>query len=72
MTSFDPSNLRLVLDAEEKMTGDVWRGDFQAKYIEEITNKTGNFKKFQVFVKMMLGALKQQGVPISGAEQNSF
>ena len=41
------------------MTGDLWRGDFQAKYVEEITNKTGNFKKFAVFVKMMLGALKQ-------------
>jgi len=66
VTSFDPSNLRLVIDAEEKATGDLWRGDFQAKYVEEITNKTGTFKKFPVFVKMMLAALKQQGVPLDG------
>jgi coiled-coil domain-containing protein 61 len=58
VSQFDPSNLRVVLDAEEKNTGDIWRGDFTAKYIEEITKKTGNFKKFNVFVKMILEALR--------------
>ena len=54
--------MRVVLDAEEKNTGDVWRGAFTAKYVEEITKKTGNFKKFNVFIKMILEALRQQGV----------
>jgi coiled-coil domain-containing protein 61 len=36
----------------------MWRGDFSVKYIEEITNKTGSFKKFSVFVKMLLSTLK--------------
>ena len=58
VSQFDPSNLRVVLDAEEKNTGDLWRGDFTAKYIEEITTKTGNFKKFNVFVKMILESLR--------------
>ena len=58
VTTFDPSNQRLHLEVEEKLSGDMWRGDFQQKYIEDITNKTGCFKKFPVFVKMLLSALK--------------
>lgn len=58
MSSFDPGNMRLIIDVEEKWSGDLWRGDFQSKYIEEITNKAGSYKKFSIFVKMMLSALK--------------
>ena len=58
VSQFDPSNVRLVIDVEDKLSGDLWRGDFTAKYIEEITNKTGCFKKFGVFVKMLLQAIK--------------
>ena len=58
VSQFDPSNVRLVIDVEDKLSGDLWRGDFTAKYIEEITNKTGCFKKFAVFVKMLLQAIK--------------
>jgi coiled-coil domain-containing protein 61 len=53
---------RLVIDVEEKWTGDLWRGDFSAKFVEELTNKTGTFKKFNVFIKMLLGALKKHSV----------
>ena len=42
------------------MQGLIWRGDFKQKYIEEITNKAGNFKKFNVFVKMIQAAMKQE------------
>jgi len=49
--------LRLMV--EEKYTGNVWKGEFNSKYIEDITQKTGSFKKFAVFVKMMQAALKQ-------------
>ena len=53
LSTFDPSSIRLIIDVEEKWTGDLWRGDFSCKYIEEITQKTGSFKKFPVFVKML-------------------
>ena len=59
LSTFDPGSLRLTLDVEEKWTGDLWRGDFSAKYLEDITQKTGSFKKFPVFVKMLVTALKQ-------------
>ena len=48
----------MIIDVEDKMAGDIWRGDFQAKYVEEITTKAGQYKKFSVFVKMILAALK--------------
>ena len=55
---FDPQNQRLYVEAEEKLTGDLWKGDFQAKYIEDITTKTGVPKKFGVFAKMLVQALR--------------
>ena len=58
VTTFDPSNARLCVEVEEKLSGNLWRGEFQAKYIEDITAKTGCPKKFNVFVKMMVSALK--------------
>jgi len=48
----------LVIDVEEKFTGEMWHGDFSAKYVEEITHKTGVYKKFNVFVKMLVSAVK--------------
>ncbi|GIL99845.1 hypothetical protein Vretimale_4810 [Volvox reticuliferus] len=38
---------------------DPTSGNFLSTDIEDITAKTGNFKKFPVFVKMLLSALKQ-------------
>lgn len=49
----------LCLEVEQKSDCSRWRGDFTSRYIEDITSKTGNFKKFAVFVKMLLSALKQ-------------
>jgi coiled-coil domain-containing protein 61 len=51
---------RLIIDIEDKYSGDLWRGDYSVKFVEELTNKTGTFKKFNVFVKMILGAVKNQ------------
>eukprot|EP00347_Sterkiella_histriomuscorum_P017288 403349958 len=59
-TQFDPLNQRLYLEVEEKLTGNIWKADFQAKYIEDITVKTGVAKKFNVFVKMLIQAFKSQ------------
>ena len=59
MSSFDPQS-RMIIDVESKMQGLIWRGDYKQKYIEEITNKAGNFKKFNIFVKMLIAALKRE------------
>mmetsp|Transcript_1631 Transcript_1631/g.4154 ORF Transcript_1631/g.4154 Transcript_1631/m.4154 type:complete len:123 (+) Transcript_1631:45-413(+) len=49
----------LSVAVECKHDANRWRGDFSAKYIEDITSKTGNFKKFPVFVRMLLSGLQQ-------------
>jgi len=35
---------KLVIDCEEKLSGDIWRGEFLNRYIEEITAKAKNPK----------------------------
>uniref|UniRef100_A0A7S4JFC1 Coiled-coil domain-containing protein 61 n=1 Tax=Guillardia theta TaxID=55529 RepID=A0A7S4JFC1_GUITH len=56
--SANDSNI-LTVDVEKKDDGERWHGEFSASYIEEVTQKTGNFKKFSVFYKMLCSALKQ-------------
>ena len=48
----------MIVEAEETKTGRRWRGDYTSKYIEDVTQKTGNFKKFTVFVKMLINSLE--------------
>ena len=48
----------LAVTAEERLTGMLWRGSFQAEFIEEVTRKTGNYKRFPVYVKMLLAAME--------------
>ncbi|EQC33264.1 hypothetical protein SDRG_09246 [Saprolegnia diclina VS20] len=45
-----------------KATADVdrWGGAFPAMYIEELTKKTGNFKRFYTFVNMLVSALNHK------------
>lgn len=57
VTTFDP-NLRLFIEVEEKLSGNLWRGDFQQKYVEDIAQKAGCPKKFNVFLKMLNSAFK--------------
>jgi hypothetical protein len=42
-----------------------WRGTFTAKFIEEITHRTGNFKPFSVFVKMLASAFDSDNHAVS-------
>ena len=53
---------KLAVEIEEDVHGDEndtdnsprrWKGRFSAKYVEDITLKTGNFKRFDVFVEML-------------------
>lgn len=50
----------LAVDLEQLDTGAAWHGEFSASYVENITSKTGSFKRFPVLVKMLMGALRQQ------------
>ena len=47
----------LLVDIEQEASGARWTGEFASKYIEDITQKTGNFKRFSVFVNMLRKAL---------------
>jgi coiled-coil domain-containing protein 61 len=58
-----------VIDVEERWSGDLWRGDFSCKYVEDITQKTGSFKKFAIFVKMLIQALKQHANQVLAENQ---
>lgn len=51
----------LCIDLENLTnTNENWHGEFSSSYIENITSKTGSFKRFNVLVKMLMGALRQQ------------
>ncbi|CAD7704240.1 unnamed protein product [Ostreobium quekettii] len=50
----------LVVEVEDGSDASRWRGEFTSRYIEDITAKTGNFKKYPVFIKMLVTALKGQ------------
>lgn len=58
-----------TIHVEEADTGSRWWGEFTAKgrayiisndhvAIEQLTNRTGNLKKFAVFTKMLISALE--------------
>ncbi|CAM9880362.1 unnamed protein product, partial [Ectocarpus fasciculatus] len=49
------STLRVEVETEDGKSR--WCGEFPARYVEGITQKTGSAKKFPVFVKMLLAAL---------------
>lgn len=50
----------LCIEVEHAEDGQRWRSRFPARFIEEITQRTGNAKKFDVFVRMLLSALVQE------------
>ena len=51
------SREELTVLAEELETGVQWKGTFQQGFIEEVTRKTGNFKRFAVFLRMVTAAI---------------
>lgn len=62
--SADENTLNLLL--EEKSTSNVWQASLTSTYIEEITLKTGNFKKYPTFIKMLISGFegKSQSVVV--------
>lgn len=53
------SQSSFILQVNEKGHKNQWRGSFSSQYIEDLTAKTGNFKKFQVFTKMLVSGLEK-------------
>ena len=50
----------ISLEIEETVSNERWSGEFTAQYMEEITLKAGNFKKFSVFVKMLISSFDRE------------
>eukprot|EP00747_Dinoflagellata_sp_TGD_P164558 gnl/TRDRNA2_/TRDRNA2_184647_c0_seq1.p1 gnl/TRDRNA2_/TRDRNA2_184647_c0~~gnl/TRDRNA2_/TRDRNA2_184647_c0_seq1.p1 ORF type:complete len:669 (-),score=94.82 gnl/TRDRNA2_/TRDRNA2_184647_c0_seq1:24-1967(-) len=50
----------LSIEVESASDRRRWSSKFAQRFIEEITQRTGNAKKFDVFVRMMLSALAQE------------
>ncbi len=42
-----------------------WKGTFHSKFIEEITHRTGNYKPFNTFVKMLVSAFDGDSPAVS-------
>ncbi|KAL9833890.1 LOW QUALITY PROTEIN: centrosomal protein CCDC61 [Geothlypis trichas] len=57
------STLRVEVEAHG--TSDLWRGEFDATFIEDLTRKTGNFKQFGIFCSMLESALTQSSDSVS-------
>ncbi|XP_065832665.1 centrosomal protein CCDC61-like [Oscarella lobularis] len=55
----------LVVEVEDKTSAEQWRGEFEPRYIEELTHKTGNFKQFSVFCNMLQSAATQSSASVS-------
>lgn len=55
----------VIVEAEDRLTADQWRGEFDARYIEDLTHKTGNFKQFKVFLNMLASALNKDSSSVS-------
>lgn len=47
----------LNLEVEEIKTSHKWAGRYSVQYLEEITRKTGSFKRYPTFLKMLQTAL---------------
>ena len=46
--------------AEHTTSGDRWRGEFTGAYVEAIAEKTGNPKRFPVFLRILFSAIRQE------------
>ncbi|CEM16396.1 unnamed protein product [Vitrella brassicaformis CCMP3155] len=49
----------MVVDILQRGTGMRWRAKFSRQLIEEITQRTGNFKSYEVFRRMLFSALSE-------------
>jgi coiled-coil domain-containing protein 61 len=58
-TPLSGSLLKIEVEQVDDDSNDRWSSEFTSQYIEEITHKAGNFKKFAVFSKMLSAAFTE-------------
>ncbi|KAI8832195.1 hypothetical protein BC829DRAFT_408786 [Chytridium lagenaria] len=61
----EPAHLIVKLRKENSST--EWSGSFTDQYVEEIAKKTGNFKRFPIFVEMLFSAMRKAS-PVVGLD----
>ncbi|KAM3147762.1 hypothetical protein pb186bvf_000090 [Paramecium bursaria] len=54
------SDRLLSIELEAKYDAKFWKNTYTSDYIEEITKKTGNPRKFQIFLNMLQSAITKQ------------
>lgn len=47
----------IEIKVTDKKTLEEWQGSYEASYIESLTQKTGNYKRFETFISMFKSAL---------------
>lgn len=55
--SYEVQESAFLLRLETENSLRNWFGKFSSSYVENVTSKTGNFKRFEVFAKMLAQAL---------------
>ncbi|CAI8048211.1 Centrosomal protein CCDC61, partial [Geodia barretti] len=55
----------LEVTVEGTVSSNIWKGKFEAKHIEELTRKTGNFKQFLVFTTMLESAINKSSESVT-------
>lgn len=53
----DKNSGNVEMKVTEKKTLEEWQGTYDASYIENLTQKTGNFKRFDTFISMLKSGL---------------
>ncbi|CAH8467378.1 unnamed protein product [Schistosoma rodhaini] len=60
-TSFYLENsTQLKLELADRITNEEWHSTLTESFVEELTRKTGNFKRFNIFCSMMQSALSKR------------
>ncbi|KAJ3219448.1 hypothetical protein HDU67_001279 [Dinochytrium kinnereticum] len=61
----EPAHLNVKLRRESPLA--EWTGSFTDQYVEEIAKKTGNFKRFSIFIEMLFSAIRKSS-PVVGLD----
>jgi coiled-coil domain-containing protein 61 len=54
----------LLVKLRNKSTNAEYTGSFTLEYIQEMTRKTGNYKKFSVFLEMLMSTMENESGPV--------
>jgi hypothetical protein len=55
----------LFIKLRNTTTNEEFTGRYNQDYIQEMTRKTGNYKKFSVFLEMLLSTIENESGPVN-------